>query len=76
MIVKLLLLAIIILLIYIIFFQKKDQKIETKTKNDSKNSMNELVACDNCNTFVSANEIIRENNHNFCSIQCKNSFRG
>ena len=76
MIFKFLAFAAVLFLIYILLFKKNRVQNNTTTckkkRNDDK-SIEELVECPKCGTFVSKNEAILSNGKYYCSKECLQS---
>ena len=67
MIVRILVLLFISFLIYFLFFRKKQKNSSVQHRD---NSLDEMVACNACNTFILKNEMIQYQSKYYCSKEC------
>ena len=71
MIFKILTLGLVIFFVYIVFFKKSrvgNNSSVDKSSTDS--SIDELMECPTCKTFVSKDEAILSNGKYYCSQEC------
>lgn len=68
MIFKILTVLAVLFLVYILFFKKGRESSIHNKKDDT--ITDEMLACENCGTFVSNDEAILSSGKHFCSKEC------